>query len=90
MSNDQLAISPVYQKILQEGSQEGELKGLRKAVLAVVEERFAELAPLAKKQLDLVTDQALLVRLNVKMSTAQTIQEAAQPLIAIGAEEKKN
>jgi hypothetical protein len=55
----------------------------------VVEVRFPEIAALTKKQVDAIEDPALLRRLNVKISTAQTIQEAKQFLMAIDKDGKR-
>lgn len=86
---DQLRDTPAYQRYLKEGLEKGR-EELRQAVVDVVQERFPELVAFARKQVDTIEDFALLRRLNIKMSTAQTIEEAAQALIAIGNGEKKN
>jgi flagellar biosynthesis/type III secretory pathway protein FliH len=78
------------QEGLQKGLQEGELRGGRQVVVDVVRERFPELAPLVQKQVEAVTDAALLRRLIVKMSTASTLQEAVQLLVTLVNDEQKN
>ncbi len=73
---------------LKEGLEEGRLEALRQGIVDVVQERFPEIAALTKEQVEAIKDFALLRRLNVKMSTAQTIQEAEQAL-AIPDENRK-
>jgi len=75
-----------YQEIMQEG----ELRGLHRAVQDVIHERFPEILPYAKKQLDGIQDAEILRHLIVKMSTVRTAEEAFQYLFTIGKEEKKN
>ncbi len=74
-----------YQEIMQEG----ELRALHLAVLDVIQERFPEILPYAKKQIDGIEDTEVLRRLNVKMSTVQTAEEALQYLFTVGKEERK-
>jgi hypothetical protein len=75
-----------YQEIMQEG----ELRGLHRAVQDVIQERFPEILPYAKKQIEGIQDAGILRRLIVKMSTAQTAEEAFQYLFTIGDETKQN
>ncbi|HKF36540.1 MAG TPA: hypothetical protein VKB35_06520 [Ktedonobacteraceae bacterium] len=75
-----------YQEIVQEG----ELRALHQAVLDVIQARFPEIFPYAKKQVDDIEDTEILRRLNVKMSTLQTVEEALQYLLALSKDEKKN
>jgi predicted transposase YdaD len=75
-----------YQEIVQEG----ELRALHQAVLDVIQARFPEILPYAKKQVDGIEDTEILRRLNVKMSTVQTVEEALQYLLALSKEERKN
>lgn len=93
MHNDVFAQTPTYQKLvkqgLEKGREEGKLEGLRQAVVDVVQERFPEIVAFAQKQVEGVEDLTLLRQLNVKMSTAQTIQEAIQLLIAADSNTKK-
>ena len=86
MLKDRLGDTPAYQRYLKEG----ELKALHQAVLGVVQARFPELVPLAKKQTDVITDPAILLDLTIKMSAAQTLQEAGQTLLALDGEQKKS
>ena len=75
-----------YQEIMQEG----ELRGLHRAVQDVIQERFPEILPYAKKQLEGIQDAEILRHLIVKMSTARTAEEAFQYLFTIGKQEKQN
>lgn len=84
--SDVLRETWAYQEILQEG----ELRALRQVFQDVVQERFPEIAPFAKKQVDGIEDTDILRRLNVKMSTVQTVEEALQYLLALSKDEKKN
>ena len=56
----------------------GELHAWRSAVLDIVQERFPPLVTLVSSHVQNTKDTALLRRLNVKLSTAQTEQEAEQ------------
>ncbi len=74
-----------YQEIMQEG----EVQGLHRAVEDVIQERFPEILPYAKKQLEGIQDVEVLRRTIVKMSMMQTAEEALQYLIMIGNEERE-
>jgi len=74
----------------QETFQKGELQALHLAVLDVIQERFPEIVSFAKKQIEGVGSTEVLRRLIVKMSTAQTPEEALQYLFTITTGEKKN
>jgi hypothetical protein len=76
--------------VVQEERLEGELRGLHLAVQDVIQERFPEIVPYSKKQIDGIEDTELLRRLNVKMSTVQTAEEALQYLFTVGKEEKRS
>lgn len=86
----------VYRDIIEdswfykETLQKGELRALHLAVLDVVQERFPEIVSFAKKQIESIEDSEILRRLNVKMSTVQTAEEALQYLFTIDKGEKKN
>jgi predicted transposase YdaD len=73
--------------VVQEQRREGELRGLHLAVQDVIQARFPEILPYAKKQMDGIEDTEVLRRLNVKMSMAQTAEEALQYLFTVGKEE---
>ncbi len=75
--------------VVQEERREGELRGLHLAVLDVIQVRFPEIVSYAKKQVDGIEDTEILRRLNVKMSTVQTAEEALQYLITLAKEEKR-
>jgi hypothetical protein len=83
---DILRETKAYQEIMQEG----ELLALHQAVLDIVQERFSEIVSFAKKQIDDIQDPEILRRLNVKMSIAQTPEEALQYLFTVDKGEKKN
>ncbi len=74
-----------YQEIMQEG----ELWGLHLAVQDVIQARFPEILPYAKKQMEGIVDTELLRRMNVKMSTVQTAEEALQYLFTVDKEERR-
>ncbi len=101
MLKDVLEESWAYQEMVQKGLEKGleqglekglekGLEALRQAIVDVVQERFPEIAALTKKRVDAIEDLALLRRLNLKMSTAQTIQEAEQSLTALDENGKAN
>ena len=75
---------------LEQGLQKGEVRGLREAIVDVVQERFPEITVLARKQVDMLEDPALLRRLIVKISTAQTVKQAEQALATIAREKRKH
>jgi hypothetical protein len=75
---------------LQKGLQAGELHAQRQTLRDVVQERFPELAYLAREQAEATDDAELLRRLTVKISVAQTPGDAEQYLLAISRRDKKN
>jgi len=89
MLGDILRETPVYQEVLAEGLEkgleqgikEGELRAQRRTLLDIVQERFPEIAHLAKKQAEAIDDPEALRRLTVKMSIVQTSKEAEQYLL---------
>ena len=86
LSDDILEDSWVYQELMAKGLQkgfdkglhEGELQARRGAVLDIVQDRFPSLVTLVSTHIQNIEDTALLRRLNVKLSAAQTGQEAEQ------------
>jgi len=88
MHNDIFAQTPTYQKLVKQGREEG-IEALRQTLVDVVQEHFPELVAFAQKQVEGMEDLTLLRHLIVKMSTAQTIQEAIQLLIAADSDTKK-
>lgn len=76
-----------FEKGLHEGREkglhEGELQALRGVITDVVQERFPSLVTLVSSHIQKIEDAALLRRLNVKLSSAQTAQEAEQAFKAI-------
>jgi predicted transposase YdaD len=93
--HDILRETPIYQEILKEGREEGleqgleqglqrgQLEALRQAVIDVVVERFPRLVRLTKKQVAVVEDPEVLRHVLVKMSVAQSLEEARQHLLAV-------
>jgi predicted transposase YdaD len=87
--DDVLRDTPVYQEMtrwareegLQEGRQEGRQEGLQQALLAILTERFPKLLRLAKKQMAVIEEPEILQLLIVKMSIAQSAEEAKQYLL---------
>jgi hypothetical protein len=72
-----------------EGIEKGQRNALRQAVIDVVQERFPKLVRLAKKQVIVIEDIALLRHLVVKVSIAQTAQEAKEQLLAVDEDDKE-
>ena len=97
MLEDILRDTPVYQEVLAEGEEKGLEKGLekgrelglkegeilaqRQTLLDIVQERFPEIARLAKQQVDAIEDTDVLRRLTVKISIVKTSKEAEQYLL---------
>lgn len=83
----------VYEEIGQErfkkGELQGELQGLREAVLEIARERFPEIEALTKEQVEAVTTASVLLRLIGNMSKAPTTKEAALAVLAVNDEEIK-
>lgn len=90
MLNDFLRNSPAYQEVLAEGLKEGELLAQRRTLLDIVQERFPEIVPLAKKQADAIEDPEVLRRLTVKMSILQTSKEAEQYILSVRRDENRH
>jgi predicted transposase YdaD len=86
MLNDTLRNTRAYQKILKEGRERGREEGLEKgrqealqqALLDVTEEHFPQIMHIVRQQVKAIEDPALLRRLIVKVSTAQTAEDAEQ------------
>ena len=81
MHNDIFAQTPTYQKLVKQGREEG-IEALRQTLVDVVQEHFPEIVAFAQKKVEGMEDLTFLRHLIVKMSTARTIQEAIQLLIA--------
>src|SRR6266516_1250296 len=75
-----------YQEILQEG----ELEGLRRALLKIVQKHFPEMIDVTQKQIEGITNPASLEDLLVNISSAQNLQEALQALVTLDKGEKKD
>ncbi len=74
-----------YQEIVQEG----ELRALHQALLAVVQRRFPEIIDLTKKQIDDVVEPESLQDLLVNISLAQNVQDAIRALFALEKTERR-
>ena len=93
--DDVLRETPVYQEMTrwareegrQEGLQEGRHEGLQQALLAIVSEHFPKLVRLAKKQMTLIEEPEVLQHLIVKMSVAQSAEEAQEYLLEVDEDE---
>jgi len=97
MLGDFLRDSPVYQEVLEEGLEKGIEKGRqeglrtqRRTLLEIIQERFPELAFLAKKQAEAINDPEVLSRLTVKISIVSTAREAEQYLLTSVSENNRN
>jgi hypothetical protein len=75
-----------YQEILLEG----ELEGLRRALLKIVQKHFPEMIDVTQKQIEGITNPASLEDLLVNISSAQNLQEALQALVTLDKGEKKD
>lgn len=95
MFSDFLRDSPVYQEVLEEGLEKGMEKGMergmekarqeevsrqREVLVEIALERFPELVRTLRKAIANIDDPAILLRLIVKTSTAQTAEEIKQLL----------
>ncbi|HJT56297.1 MAG TPA: hypothetical protein VJ761_07380 [Ktedonobacteraceae bacterium] len=81
------------EKGIEKGRQEErqrELQLQREVLMDVVLDRFPKMARLFKKQAETIEDPSLLLRLIVKISTAQTSEEAEQHLFTILREDSEN
>lgn len=102
---DILRETRAYKELTKEGREEGlemgrleglemgrreKLQELRQTVVDVVKERFPKLVRLAKKQVVFVEDSEVLRQLIVKVSSAQTQEEAKQHLLAVDEDEEED
>jgi hypothetical protein len=85
---DVLQESKAYQRIKQEGREEGELQALHQALLAIVETYFPTIVGLVTKQTSEVQNPMVLQKLIVKISRAQTLEEARQYMLALDEEQE--
>jgi len=71
------------QEGLEEGRQEGKLEALRQTLLTIAQERFhnAKLTRLTKGQATIINDPDVLQDLILKVSLAQTLEEAQKYLL---------
>ena len=78
------------EKGLQQGLKKGELQAQRETLLDIVQARFPELVSLTKKQTSNIKGPQMLRHLTVKISTAQTANEAEQLLLTLTKDQKKH
>lgn len=96
--HDIIRESPYYQEILKEGREEGleegiekgKLEALRETVIDIVVERFPKLLRTARKQTTFVEDPVALRHAIVKLSMAQTAEEAKQHLLEMDEEDEED
>ncbi len=88
--HDIIRESPYYQEILQEGREEGKLEALRQTVIDIVVERFPRLLRTARKQVTFMEDPTALRHAIVKLSMAQTAEEAKLHLLEMDAEDEED
>ena len=88
MLYDVLQESRAYQKIKQEGREEGELQALHRTLLTVIQARFPGIVQLATKRTAQVHNTAALENLIVKLSLAQTLEAARQYMLTLDKEEE--
>jgi hypothetical protein len=84
MLYDVLQESRAYQRI----KQEGELQALHRTLLTVIQARFPGIVQLATKRTAEVHSTAALEDLIVKLSLAQTLEEARQYMLALDEEQE--
>ena len=92
MMQDILHESEIYQLIMQEGlekglergRQEGKLEGLQETLLALVQARFPKMIRLTKGLALVTEDPETLQNLILKVSMAQTSEEARNYLLEVG------
>ncbi len=70
------------------GIEIGELKGLNRAAVKIVIQRFPTLVRLARKQVALIEDADVLLDVIGKLTTAQSVEEAKQHLLALDENEE--
>ncbi|HET9999291.1 MAG TPA: hypothetical protein VFQ36_00260 [Ktedonobacteraceae bacterium] len=68
------------EKGMEKGMEKGKIQGQREIIMDIVQERFPQISALVSKQVQKIEDPIQLRRLSVKLSTAQTVQEAEQAL----------
>lgn len=76
LSDDIFEDSWAYQEMLTKGK----VRGLREAIMDVVQIRFPEIAERVRQRVYSIEDLDSLRRLNVKLSIAKDVQEAEQAL----------
>jgi predicted transposase YdaD len=74
----------------QEGRQEGQLEALQQALTGIVQARFPQMGRLTKRLAGTIDNTEMLQDLIVKMSMAQTIEEARQQLLDVVENEEED
>lgn len=85
--HDILKETPIFQEMTKDAREAGLQQGLQQALLSIIAERFPKLVRLAKKQIAVVEEPEVLQRLIVKVSVAQTLEEARQYLLEVDEDE---
>lgn len=70
----------VYRDILEQGQEQGQVKGARQKIEIIVQERFPDLLALAKSRIEPVTNLAQLDKLFLAAFRARTAEEIEQIL----------
>jgi predicted transposase YdaD len=91
MFQDILRESWVYQEIghefhekgIEEGLEQGTVKGQRHTLMSYLQTRFPEITNLANQQINSINDPKALDAVSVKLFAAQTVEEAKQILLEV-------
>jgi len=90
MLYDILRETPAFKELTKEsrleGREEGKLDALREMLLTIVQARFPKMLRLTKGLAVITEDPEILQSLVLKLSTAQTLEEARRYLLEVGEE----
>ena len=92
MLRDVLRDTWAYQEIMQEGREEERqqrLKDQRQILMTIIQTHFPNITDLAQKRADAIKDPETLQSLVLKMSAAQTEDQAKQALLEVAKIKKK-
>ncbi len=78
------------QEGLQEGRQEGQLEAFQQALTSIVQARFPQMGRLTKRLAGTIESTEMLQDLIVKMSLAQTMEEAKQQFLDVVENEEED
>lgn len=93
MLYDILEDSPAFKQLKNEGRQEGRQEGLQalqQALTSIVQARFPQMGRLTKRLAGTIDNTEVLQDLIVKMSLAQTLEEAKQQLLDVVENEEED